>query len=109
MGAVTSLLYAWHEPKFVSALVIDSAFSNLKGLALELAQSMVSLVPNFILEYILGSVRDKVKSLTNLDINDLDLRLKVKDIDIPVLFVCSKQDTYVGHHHTEKLYQNYKG
>jgi hypothetical protein len=35
MGAVTNLLYAWYEPKMIHCMVIDSAFSNLKGLAME--------------------------------------------------------------------------
>jgi hypothetical protein len=48
------------------------------------------LVPNFIFEYVLGNIREKIKNLANFDVNDLDLRSKVKEIDIPSLFVCSK-------------------
>jgi hypothetical protein len=44
MGAATALFFSASDPK-IACLVIDSPFSCLKELALELAQKKVSLIP----------------------------------------------------------------
>ena len=57
MGAVTALMYSAADSK-ISALVVDSPFSSLKELAMELAQEKSSVIPCFLLSYILGIVKN---------------------------------------------------
>lgn len=59
MGAVTCLLYTSMDSQF-SGLVLDSPFSNLKLLAMEIARSKISL-PNFLLEGLLKILNNSIE------------------------------------------------
>lgn len=59
MGAVTALLYASVDSNF-SGIIADSPFSNLKELALELAETKASSLPKFLLEAMLGFVNNSI-------------------------------------------------
>jgi alpha-beta hydrolase superfamily lysophospholipase len=47
MGAVTSIFYTAKEPAAIAAMVLDSPFSNLNKLSLELARTY-SRIPEII-------------------------------------------------------------
>jgi hypothetical protein len=69
MGAVTSLLHAARDPT-ISAIVLDSPFSNLKKLVYELA-ARNSGVPKFLIKAAYWSIRKTIQAQVKFDINDI--------------------------------------
>ncbi len=67
------------------------------------------MIPNFVLDYFLNSVREEIEIKTHFNIDKLDLSKKIKKIDIPAIFVSSKEDNFVSCKHTELMYNNYSG
>jgi alpha-beta hydrolase superfamily lysophospholipase len=51
MGAVTSIFYAAKDPSSIAGMVLDSPFSNLNNLSLELARTY-SKIPTIIAKVI---------------------------------------------------------
>ncbi|EAR92625.1 alpha/beta superfamily hydrolase (macronuclear) [Tetrahymena thermophila SB210] len=107
MGAVTTLLYASTDQDF-AALVLDSPFSNLKQLALEVADQKISL-PNFIIEGLLSIVNNSIQERAGFRLDQLDLTKIVGKIEIPAIFVTSAEDRLVKQEHPKKLQSLYKG
>ncbi|KAL4485077.1 hypothetical protein ABPG72_014597 [Tetrahymena utriculariae] len=107
MGAVTTLLYASTDQDF-AALVLDSPFSNLKQLALEIADQKISL-PNFIIEGLLSIVNNSIQERARFRLDQLDLTKIVGKIEIPAIFVTSAEDKLVKQEHPKKLQSLYKG
>ncbi|KAL4473489.1 hypothetical protein ABPG74_022353 [Tetrahymena malaccensis] len=107
MGAVTTLLYASTDQDF-AALVLDSPFSNLKQLALEVADQKISL-PNFIIEGLLSIINNSIQERAGFRLDQLDLTKIVGKIDIPAIFVTSAEDRLVKQEHPKKLQSLYKG
>ena len=56
MGAVTALFYALEDSN-IQALVLDSPFSSLKQVAIDIASEKSSIIPNFMLEYLVSFIR----------------------------------------------------
>jgi pimeloyl-ACP methyl ester carboxylesterase len=50
-----------------------------------------------------------VKERAGFSLDSIDLLKIVPEINIPVIFICSKDDTFIKSTHTEKLANLYKG
>ncbi|CAD8063323.1 unnamed protein product [Paramecium primaurelia] len=109
MGAVTALMHADRDPS-IAGLVLDSAFSNLKTLAEELAKQYAQKVPSFAISAGLSMIRKTIQSKANFDIENINpLKNHVSKAFIPAFFIAADEDTFVLPHHTKKLHEAYAG
>lgn len=107
MGAVTALRYAATDNR-ISCMLCDSPFSDLRKLALDYAKEH-SKVPSFLIKGALTFVKRSIKKRANFNIKDLDQTKLVKKCLMPVIFVTSKEDSFVKSWHIEKLFDLYAG
>ena len=107
MGAVTSIFQAARDPS-IAGMVLDSPFSNLNQLSLELAKTHTN-IPGFIAKIVQKLIRSSIKSRTNLDINHLSPLDHAPNCFSPALFVVAKGDDFVRPHHGEALLARYAG
>ncbi len=107
MGAVTALLHGDRDPS-IAGMVIDSAFTNMKVLAGELAKHYTK-IPNFLTSVGLKLVNKSVKSKANFDLGDLSPIDHVDKCFIPALFATGEEDDFIKPHHTRELHEKYAG
>ena len=107
MGAVTSIFHASRDPA-IAGMVLDSPFSNLSTLTLELAKTYTK-IPSFITKIASKFVRKSIMSRTHMDIEKLNPIKFIPSCFIPALFIVAKGDDFVRPHHGEKMYQVYPG
>lgn len=71
MGAMTILRLILVEPN-ISCIIIDSAFINLRKLAIEVAnEKTTTLIPNFVFDFMIDKIRDKILEEAKFDINNV--------------------------------------
>ncbi|CAE7435940.1 yqkD [Symbiodinium sp. CCMP2592] len=102
MGAVTAILRA-AEDFGISALVLDSPFSNLPMVAQELVQSQVGL-PDFLVSLALSRVRTEIQERAHFDIQELLPIRSAPRARSPALFAVADDDDFVLPHHTHDLH-----
>ena len=108
---MTALLVA-SEPdahEHISAIVLDSPFSNLWDLALELVESQNLGIPSVATSMARVLIRGSVKSRTGVEIDDLSPVKVVHKAKVPALFCAARGDTFVKPHHSLKLLNAYGG
>ena len=109
MGAVTALLYVQKHFEKISAIVWDSGFSNLNLLAEEISVLKTGL-PKFIIKGILSLIKKTIFKKIQVKFEDLCLKKNLDKVEkIPIVFLASREDTFVKFHHTENLFEDYKG
>ncbi|KAG0461622.1 hypothetical protein HPP92_021919 [Vanilla planifolia] len=108
MGAVTSLLYGAEDPS-ISGMVLDSAFSNLYNLMVELSDVYKFKLPKFTVKFAVQYMRRVILRKAKFDIMDLDVVQFASKTFIPALFGHASEDIFVHPHHSELIYQSYAG
>lgn len=107
MGAATALMHSDKDPS-IAGIVVDSAFSDLRVLAEELAKTHAK-IPKFITSGALSILRKTIQSKAQFDINQLVPMNSMTSGFIPAFFVTGKDDTFILPHHTQDLYNKYAG
>lgn len=107
MGAVTALLYAQRDPT-IKVIVVDSPFTNMNQLALEISQKKTK-IPSILIKGILALIKNTIQNKANFSIDDVDVLKNISKCRMPVLFITSQNDTLISNKHTEKIYQSYQG
>lgn len=106
MGAVTALLYAHKDPS-IAGVVMDSPFSRLTDLMLELARdseqglSVARPLVKVALAFMRRSVRRKAGFVID-QVAPLDI---APQTFVPALFGHATGDTFVLPHHSERLFE----
>ncbi|XP_047944639.1 uncharacterized protein LOC125191183 isoform X2 [Salvia hispanica] len=108
MGAVTSLLYGAEDPS-IAGMVLDSAFSNLFNLMLELADVYKIRLPKFTVKMALQYMRRVIQKKAKFDITRLDCIQVAPKTFIPALFGHAKDDKFVQSQHSDAIYNSYAG
>lgn len=111
MGAATVLYYLLKNPQdpSISGVILDSPYSNLKNLALDIANESTKL-PKFMLKPFINSIEKKIIEKVGLKFEALDLLSlvkKTKKIDTPAYFITSMKDKTVKASHVEELYKEW--
>mmetsp|Transcript_7810 Transcript_7810/g.23906 ORF Transcript_7810/g.23906 Transcript_7810/m.23906 type:complete len:573 (-) Transcript_7810:395-2113(-) len=104
MGAVTALLVAATREPDVAALVVDSAYSSLRQLSLDVARAGAAGVPAVVARSALRWIRDSVSRRAGFDIFEVDALKHVPDCVAPAFFVCAADDAFVDASHTARLH-----
>lgn len=105
MGAATSIFHVSRDPS-IAGMVLDSPFSNLNTLSLELAKTYTK-IPTFVAKLAQKLIRKSIKHRTDLDIEKHNPIDYVDKCFIPALFIVAKGDDFVRPHHGEWLHQKY--
>lgn len=108
MGAVTSIFYAARDPSSIAGMVLDSPFSSLNELTLELAKTY-SKIPLVIAKVVKKFIRKSILTRTGMDIDKLNPIDHVSSCFIPSLFIVANGDDFVRPHHGKKLFEAYAG
>ncbi|KAL3820867.1 hypothetical protein ACJIZ3_006772 [Penstemon smallii] len=108
MGAVTSLLYGAEDPS-IAGMVLDSAFSNLFNLMLELADVYKIRLPKFTVKMALQYMRRVIQKKAKFDIVKLDCVKVAPKTFIPALFGHAKDDKFVQPQHSDAIFEAYTG
>ena len=107
MGAATTLLYAYKDPR-VKAICVDSPFERFEKLAEELVKKQINL-PSFLIAGALALIKSTVKSKNGLDISKLNPIEKVDKTFQPAIFIHAINDELINVEHSMNLFNNYGG
>ncbi|KAK8461501.1 hypothetical protein SEVIR_1G047800v4 [Setaria viridis] len=108
MGAVTSLLYGAEDPS-IAGMVLDSAFTNLYDLMMELVDVYKIRVPKFTVKMAVQYMRRIIQKRAKFDIMDLNVLKLAPKMSIPALFGHGLNDMFIQPHHCERIHQAYGG
>ncbi|URD93599.1 alpha/beta hydrolase fold [Musa troglodytarum] len=108
MGAVTSLMYGAEDPS-IAGMVLDSPFSNLVDLMMELVDTYKYPLPKFTVKLAIQHMRKIIKKKANFDIMDLDTIQVAKRCFVPVLLGHAIDDDFIRPHHSDDIYSSYVG
>jgi len=108
MGAVTAIMYSRRDPS-IAGMVLDSPFSKLTDLMIELVQDQQVPIPRALVKVALAAMRRSVRKRAGIDITQVAPIDIVQESFVPVLFGHSSGDTFVKKAHSEKLYEKYSG
>ncbi|KAJ8766443.1 hypothetical protein K2173_022502 [Erythroxylum novogranatense] len=128
MGAVTSLLYGAEDPS-IAGIVLDSPFSDLVDLMMELVDTYKIRLPKFtvtvlfFLYYLprtyifsccclLGEIcnsiyRKAIQKKAKFDIMDLNTIKVANCCFVPALFGHATDDDFIQPHHSDRIYEAY--
>jgi len=111
MGAATSLLYSSQNPGDISAIILDSPFSDLYTLSGEVAQQMKLGIPQWIISsgfsLVMQMIRRSVRQRANFDLYAVAPIEHVQDCNIPGIFIHGESDDFVSPKHSLSLYEKY--
>ncbi|WVZ10814.1 hypothetical protein V8G54_015344 [Vigna mungo] len=108
MGAVTSLLYGAEDPS-IAGMVLDSAFSNLYNLMMELVDVYKIRLPKFTVKMAVQYMRRVIEKKAKFDIMNLNCLLVAPKTFIPVLFGHASDDKFIQPHHSDLISESYAG
>ncbi|XP_031481666.1 uncharacterized protein LOC116251497 isoform X1 [Nymphaea colorata] len=108
MGAVTSLLYGADDPT-IAGMVLDSAFSNLFDLMMELVDVYRIRLPKFTVKMAVQYMRHIIQKRARFDIMDLNASQTAPRTFIPALFAHGTGDAFILPHHSDIIFKSYAG
>ncbi|GMI90111.1 hypothetical protein like AT4G14290 [Hibiscus trionum] len=106
MGAVTSLMYGAEDPS-IAGMVLDSPFSDLVNLMMELADNF--RLPKFTVKFAIQIMRKAIQKKAKFDITDLNTIKVAKSCFVPVLFGHAIDDDFIQPHHSDYIFEAYVG
>ncbi|GLU20655.1 hypothetical protein SLE2022_368440 [Rubroshorea leprosula] len=108
MGAVTSLLYGAEDPS-IAGMVLDSAFSNLFDLMMELVDVYKIRLPKFTVKMAVQYMRRVIQKKAKFDIMALNCLKVAPKTFIPALFGHASGDKFIQPHHSDLIFKSYAG
>ncbi|CAL1411583.1 unnamed protein product [Linum trigynum] len=108
MGAVTSLMYGAQDPS-IAGMVLDSPFSDLVDLMMELVDTYKFRFPRFTVKFAIQYMRKAIQKKAKFDITDLNTIKVAKSCFVPALFGHAIQDDFIQPHHSDRIYEAYMG
>ncbi|KAF7801299.1 esterase/lipase domain protein [Senna tora] len=108
MGAVTSLLYGAEDPS-IAGMVLDSAFSNLYDLMMELVDVYKIRLPKFTVKMAVQYMRRVIEKKAKFDIMDLNCLLVAPKTFIPALIGHASEDKFIQPRHSDLIFKSYAG
>ncbi|KAJ0881009.1 putative acylglycerol lipase [Helianthus annuus] len=108
MGAVTSLMYGAEDPS-IAGMVLDSPFSDLVDLMMELVDTYKIRLPKFTVKFAIQYMRRAILKKAKFDIVELNTIKVAKSSFVPVLFGHAGDDDFIQPHHSDRIYEAYMG
>ncbi|XP_070042259.1 uncharacterized protein [Nicotiana tomentosiformis] len=108
MGAVTSLMYGAEDPS-IAGMVLDSPFSDLVDLMMELVDTYKIRLPKFTVKFAIQYMRRAVLKKAKFDITELNTIKVAKSCFVPVLLGHAVDDDFIQPHHSDRVFEAYMG
>lgn len=108
MGAVTSLMYGADDPS-IAGMVLDSPFSDLVDLMMELVDTYKIRLPKFTVKFAIQYMRKAVLKKAKFDITLLNTIKVAKTCFVPVLIGHACDDDFIRPHHSDRVFEAYMG
>ena len=108
MGAATSIMYASIDQS-IAGIVVDSPFTSLEDLAMELVHSYQSWIPKKMIKMGINLIRKSIIGKAGFDIRSCAPIECAGSCFVPALFAHAENDDFIKIHHSEKLYETYAG
>lgn len=108
MGAVTSLMYGAEDPS-IAGMVLDSPFSDLVDLMMELVDTYKFRLPKFTVKFAIQYMRKAIQKKAKFDITDLNTIKVAKSCFVPVLLGHAIDDDFILPHHADRIFEAYVG
>lgn len=108
MGAVTSLMYGAEDPS-IAGMVLDSPFSDLVDLMMELVDTYKIRLPKFTVKFAIQFMRRAILKKAKFDIVELNTVKVAKSCFVPVLFGHAIDDDFIQPHHSDRIFDAYVG
>ncbi|OAY55874.1 uncharacterized protein LOC110611849 isoform X3 [Manihot esculenta] len=108
MGAVTSLMYGAEDPS-IAGMVLDSPFSDLVDLMMELVDTYKFRFPKFTVKFAIQYMRRAIQKKAKFDIMDLNTIKVAKSCFVPALFGHAVDDDFIQPHHSDRICEAYVG
>ncbi|KAK7264546.1 hypothetical protein RJT34_32155 [Clitoria ternatea] len=108
MGAVTSLMYGAEDPS-IAGMVLDSPFSDLVDLMMELVDTYKIRLPKFTVKFAIQYMRRAIQKKAKFDITDLNTIKVAKSCFVPALLGHAIDDDFIQPHHSDRIFEAYMG
>lgn len=108
MGAVTSLMYGAEDPS-IAGMVLDSPFSDLVDLMMELVDTYKIRLPKFTVKFAIQYMRRAIQKKAKFDIMELNTIKVAKSSFVPVLLGHAVEDDFIQPHHSDHIFDAYVG
>jgi len=109
MGAVTAMMYASLDPS-LSAMVVDSPFTDLRTLAAELCEKETyGAVQPWLSSAALSVVKVSIQKRCGFDLDELQPIANAASTHIPAIFATGEQDDFILPYHAERCQEEYGG
>lgn len=108
MGAVTSLMYGAEDPS-IAGMVLDSPFSDLVELMMELVDTYKIRLPKFTVKFAIQYMRRAIQKKAKFDIMDLNTIKVANSCFVPVLLGHATDDDFIRPHHSDHIFEAYMG
>ena len=108
MGAVTALFYAKRHSMFVSSMVLDSPFSDIKVMVQDVVYENYK-IPGALVNPILSFLSSTIKKKVNFDILELKPLEFAKTCSVPCMFIIGEHDRLVFPKRVKQIFDAYKG
>ncbi|GAA0148340.1 hydrolase [Lithospermum erythrorhizon] len=108
MGSVTSLMYGAEDPS-IAGIVLDSPFSDLVELMMELVDTYKIRLPKFTVKYAIQFMKRAIQKKAKFDITELNTIKVAKSCFVPALFGHAIDDDFIQPHHSERIFDAYVG
>lgn len=108
MGAVTAILYAKRNSMFLSSLVLDSPFSDIKVMVKDVAYEFLKL-PGFIVTLALKYMNSKIEQKLKFNILKIKPINFVKECTVPCMFIIGEDDKLVLPKRAQAIFNAYGG
>ncbi|XP_054805586.1 uncharacterized protein LOC129308491 isoform X2 [Prosopis cineraria] len=108
MGAVTSLMYGAEDPS-IAGMVLDSPFSDLVDLMMELVDTYKVRLPKFTVKFAIQYMRRAIQKKAKFDIMDLNTIKVSKCCFVPALLGHADDDGFIRPHHSDRIFEAYMG
>ncbi|KAG6766484.1 hypothetical protein POTOM_030570 [Populus tomentosa] len=108
MGAVASLMYGAGDPS-IAGMVLDSPFSDLVDLMMELVGTYKFPLPKFTVKFAIQYMRKAIQKKAKFDIMDLNTIKVAKSCFVPVLFGHAIDDDFICPYHSDRIFEAYMG
>ncbi|XP_019463024.1 PREDICTED: uncharacterized protein LOC109361954 isoform X2 [Lupinus angustifolius] len=108
MGAVTSLMYGAEDPS-IAGMVLDSPFSDLVDLMMELVDTYKVRLPKFTVKFAIQYMRRAIQKKAKFDISSLNTIKVAKSCFVPALLGHAIDDDFINPHHSDRIFEAYMG
>ncbi|XP_028761039.1 LOW QUALITY PROTEIN: uncharacterized protein LOC114719691 [Neltuma alba] len=109
MGAVTSLMYGAEDPS-IAGMVLDSPFSDLVDLMMELVDTYRIRLPKFTVKFAIQYMRKAIQKKAKFDITNLNTIKVAKSCFVPALLGHAIDDDFIQPHHgSDRIFEAYVG